>query len=440
MRLNISRGAMVVVFASTGWAQITNYLGPGILSRGAGDIGSRGGEQVDLRFSASVSGIVDSGLLPISVDSSGHIPDFATTYGVEARLGAYGTHRWKRALLGLDYQGNYRYYTDNRYFNGSDQALTLGYTVQPSRRLIVDMRGTGGTVSYANTGLYNFATESFNPATSQIFDSRADFVQGSMDFTYLKSARTYFEWGGYGFKVDHRNKALIGVNGYDLRGSINHRLSRETTIGVTYDHSHFDYPRAFGESDINMYQGYWARSLGKNWTLRIAGGVFQVETQGLQMVALDPAVVEILGVTQGIQAYYRKNTLPSGEIVLTRRFKSAQLSANYTRTLNPGNGLYLSSRMENAGLTLDYRAGRKWTFSGTGIYQNYTSIGQNLYPYRGFGGGAGAAYALTGALHAVVRYDARHQEIVQTNGFTHTSYRVSLGLAFSPGDLPLSLW
>ena len=65
--------AMVLACCSTMTAQISNYLGPGILTRGAGDIGTRAGQDVDLRFFAGVYGIYDTGLQPFLVDSNGQL-------------------------------------------------------------------------------------------------------------------------------------------------------------------------------------------------------------------------------------------------------------------------------------------------------------------------------------------------------------------------------
>jgi len=52
-------------------------------------------------------------------------------------------------------------------------------------------------------------------------------------------------------------------------------------------------------------------------------------------------------------------------------------------------------------------------------------------------GGGGITYALTKPIHIIARYDARHQEIVE-GVFKGTSYRATLGISFSPGDVPLA--
>jgi hypothetical protein len=42
-------------------------------------------------------------------------------------------------------------------------------------------------------------------------------------------------------------------------------------------------------------------------------------------------------------------------------------------------------------------------------------------------------------LHLVGRYDARRYTVGQSI-FRRLNHRVTVGIAFSPGDLPLSLW
>jgi hypothetical protein len=47
------------------------YQGPGILSNGVGDIGSRSGQQLNLRFFGSVNGVYDNGLQPVQLQLAG---------------------------------------------------------------------------------------------------------------------------------------------------------------------------------------------------------------------------------------------------------------------------------------------------------------------------------------------------------------------------------
>jgi hypothetical protein len=434
--------AMACVFASTAAAQLSDYLGPGILTRGAGNIGTRSGQQVNLRFYADLNGVYDNGLSPLSLDSNGNLVQVNGLYGFEANIGAYGVHEWKRAQLGLDYTGNFRHYSNGSHYDGSNQQLLLGYTFQKSRRLVFDMRGVGGTFSqFGGTigGAYIPTLSILATPNTQLFDSRAYYVQGSLDATYLLSARTSFTVGGDGFTVRHRSKMLADVDGYVLRGSIQHRMSRTASIGVGYEHSHYDFPPAFGEADINSYRVFYGGQLGRFWTISLQAGLYRTEVQGLQQVALDPNIAALLGVSSTIQTFYAVNQLPFGGASLTRRFRRASLSLDYSRTVTPGNGVYLTSRNEFAGGTYSYTGLRKVNFSVTAGENTLASLGQSIQNYRQFTAGTGMTYALTRDLHLVARYDARHQ-VINLAGYRQTSYRITFGLAFSPGDVPLSLW
>jgi hypothetical protein len=427
--------------------QADSYLGPGVLSRGVGGIGMRSGQQVDLRFYAGVSGVYDNQLQPVSVDAKGNLNLVKGLYGVEGDLGAYGVHNWKTASLALDYRGLYRHYSEHTYFDGSDHTLALGYTYRKSRRLVFDLRQLAGTYAQG-FGVYGVAPSAtvdiVNQPTALLFDNRTHYIQSTMDVSYLASARTIYTAGGDGFLVRRQSSALVGVNGYQLRGSVQHRLSRVTTVGATYQHLHFDYPKFFGEADINQAEGFYATQLGRRWTFSLAGGVYIADVVGEQQLALDPAVRDLLGVGFTFQAFSRRVTYPSGDVRLTRQFKTSTITFDYNRTVLPGNGIYLTSRSENGTGTFSYSGIRKWNFSISGGFNSLDSIGQGLSPYHQYSGGAGITYGVSRSVHIVTAYDARHQEILQDfatiAGYRRTGYRATLGLTFSPGDVPLSLW
>jgi hypothetical protein len=75
----------------------------------------------------------------------------------------------------------------------------------------------------------------------------------------------------------------------------------------------------------------------------------------------------------------------------------------------------------------------------SGAYDSLNSIGQQILPYRTGTGGAGITYTLPWSLHFVARYDYRYQEI-ESLIYKHTGYRTTVGLTWSPGKVPLSLW
>src|ERR1017187_8353116 len=80
------------------------YSGPAILSRGETP-GAQTAAPIAFRPYIGLSGIYDTGLVPVSVTSTGGIPS-SDLYGVELNLGAYTYHVWKHTTLGLDYRGD----------------------------------------------------------------------------------------------------------------------------------------------------------------------------------------------------------------------------------------------------------------------------------------------------------------------------------------------
>lgn len=421
-----------------------DYLGPSIMTRGAAGVGTRGGETVDLRFFANLNAVYDSGLVPISVGPTGQLTDPGGLYGVEAQIGAYGTHAWKTATLGLDYRGSFRHYDQQSYFDGSDQQLKLGYSYQKSRRLLLDFQGLAATYSQGFAGISTITGTEFvggvNPNTGILFDNRSSFLQGGMDATYIMSARNSFTVGGEGYDILRQSKALIGMHGYELRGTFEHKLSKFSSLGFLYTHYHYDFPRAFGEATSDGFQvGYSTNFGGKRWVFRGMAGGLQSEVEGLQTVALDPAIANILGISSTVQTFYRKTISPSINASLTRRFKSSGLTFDYNRGISPGNGVYLTSRQESGDASYTYTGVRKTSLTVGGTYNSYSSLGQTITPYHYFSGNLGASYAMTHSLQLTARFESRHQEIDQSV-FKKDSYRVTLGIAFSPGDIPLSIW
>jgi len=430
--------------ASTALAQTGGgYLGPGVLSSGATGIGNRSGQQVDLRFYGGVDGFYDSSIQPVAVDSKGNLVVLNGLEGVEANFGVYGSHAWRTALLGVDYHGVVREYAGNSGFDGIDQTLSLGYTLQESRRVAFNAQVLAGILSNGLSSigiLPEFSsTNVVATPTTLLFDNRSYYLQGGLDVKIIESPRTAITFGGQGFEVWRQSALLVGVEGYSAHGTIEHKLNKSTSVGFIYQRQHFDFPKAFGQADIDTGELFLGTNLGAHWSLVLRGGVFHSEVKGLQTVALNPVVAALLGQTASIQAFYREDIYPSGQISLTRKFKTASLNFSYAQTVSPGNGVYLTSKTENGGASYSYSGIRKVNLSLAGGYSSLASLGQGIQPYRGGNAGAGITYTMPYSLHLVGRYDYRYQAIEDLI-YKHTGYRVSMGITYSPGRVPLSLW
>ena len=275
-----------------------------------------------------------------------------------------------------------------------------------------------------------------NPS-SLLFDNRMEYLQSTLDINFILSPRTILTFGGDGFGVWRKATGLIGMKGYSLHGEIQHRVTQRTTLGVSYQHSHYDFPKAFGESDINSFSGTFATQLGQFWTVNLQAGAYMAEVQGLQRVAVDPEIAALLGVSSTVTTFYQRSIFPQWSASLNRRFHHANLSFQYSSGISGGNGVYLTSRSDTGTAGFSYTGNRKWGFSIFGGYAQMNGIGQNLQPYSQITGGSSLTYSITNPIQVFARYDARHQEIV--NGvYLQNSYRATVGISFSPADVPIS--
>jgi hypothetical protein len=419
-----------------------NYLGPGVLSRGVGDVGMRSGEQVDLRYYGGVSGIVDTNLQPFTLDAHGNLLRIHNLYGVEVNGGAYGVHHWKRSLLSLDYGGDYHHYLNSSSYAGSDQHLTLGYTVQPTRRWTLDLREGVGTLSVATSELANAPSSdtnsAFTPATL-LFDARTTFVQSSAYATYFKSARTSFTMGGSGFLQEQKFSGLSNSGGYTLTGSAQRRTSKVTTVGVSYSYSHYEFPGFHSNSDSNSYHGTFATALGPFWTFSLEAGVTVSEVNSQVTFALPAELAALLGQPTLTENAYSRTIYPSGSATLQRKFRHASLGFNYARGLSSGNGTTGTARLDNANLSLSYTGVRKLNIGLYGGYYSLTSVGQSSGKFDTYTGSTGFTYTLGHGVSLTARYAVNQQQI-ELGGFHRTTTRATVGLLFSPGTLPLALW
>ena len=122
-----------------------------------------------------------------------------------------------------------------------------------------------------------------------------------------------------------------------------------------------------------------------------------------------------------------------------RRFDRSSLTLDYSMGASPGNGVYLTSRQTAGTVGYSYTGVRRWTFALNSGYSELSSVGQTLGKYTNLQGGAGVTYKVGRETHIQFRYDYRHYT-TQNNIYQKDSNRVSLGLAFSPGETPLAIW
>jgi hypothetical protein len=433
------------VFAQSDSAQPADsgdeYSGPAILSRGETP-GGQTQEPVAFRPYVGLNAIYDTGLVPVSVTSTGTIPS-SDLYGVELNMGAYTYRNWKHTTLALDYRGDFRHYPNATYWDGTDQFLALILTHRPSKRVTFTLREDGGL--YSRNYFLSSTLGALDPnylllPQSDIFDNRVIFLGTSADLTYHKSARLSFNFGGQGSVVRRQSSALYGVTSGVARADVEYRATRHSTLGVDYRFTYFQYTRGFGDTQIHSVGLNYSTRLSPHVQFSTRAGGARVASSSLAVVPLDPAVAALLGVSTGIQATYQMNYLPDVQARLADSFRRSELAVQYMNSVVPGNGVFVSSRNNMGVGSYSYSGIRHWNFGVDGSYGRMSSLGQNFGPYTSYGGGAGFTRDLGKGLHSVLRFDTRHYDISSSSMFKHTEYRVTLGLTFAPGDIPLVLW
>jgi hypothetical protein len=429
--------AALVLFSSLASGQL-NLGGSSALTNGIGTVGQRSGKDVDLKYYVSAMGIYDTGLTPYAISSGGTLVQLGGLKGVEAGIGGYGRHSFRRSSIGLDYSGNFRHYTHASNFDGSNQSLTLEHVYQPSRRLLMQTTANAGTQSFGTTLSALAGSNAIVDSSSLLFDNRTSFVQTSFTTRYALTNRTSISMGGTFYAVHRQAAALVGVRGYSLQGSLNRQLSRRTFIGATFQHMHFDFPRAFGESDINSYTGTWQRTFGRNWSLNVIGGVFHSQVQGVESTALDPTIAALLGISSVNTIFYRANLLPTGNVIFTRQFRRSSLSGAYSRTVTPGNGIFLTTKQTSYGGTYSFTGLRRMSFSMTAGKAELSSLGPSLQPFNQLYGSVNLGYRISQGMNLSMSYARRRQDLVNSQ-LRPDSSRISIGISFSPGEIPVSL-
>jgi hypothetical protein len=417
------------------------YEGPSILTRDSTTAGQRAGKLLDFQFWGEITGVVDNGLTPVSLNSSGQVNTQGNLYGVEGGFGASGTKRWESDQVSLDYRGDWRQYSGGA-FNGTDQFLDAQWQHRLSKHLELTVHEVGG-ISNLSFGQLTYVplanSDLLGVPLNELFDNTTDFSTSTVNVEWQESARLSFNLGGDGFIVRRESPLLVNTNGYRGRGDVAYRLTRRQTIYASYAYEHFDYPRSYGYSSINTAEGGWSVGLGPRADFAIDAGISQVQSLGLIQVALPPAVAAIVGEGYTTISSQTNVIIPVGEARLTRRFSTSAVSLNGGLTISPGDGVYLASRALTTSVGYSYMGAKRLTFQTTAGYSRLSSAGQQVIaPYNGYYAGAGMTCRLYSGAHMEARYDWRRYDVADISNKDEN--RVSLGMAFSSGERPLAIW
>lgn len=428
----------------------SSYAGPAVLSQADGLSEETKGALNAFGLYAQIIGVYDSGLttVPAAQGKNGSAAGVTpiASFGEEADFGVNAAHRWRRGKLTAEYRGTYRQYTNAPEFDGLDQFLQVNLREAVLRHLTLDVKNTLGTTTLADGAFSYFPLASLDRIgipTAELFDSRTNYLQSRVDLTWRPTARLTFDFGGDGFVVRRASQLLAGLNGYNARASVAYRVTARQTISALYSDTYFDFQNTFGNSRLETAALGYSVRLTREWDLSTLGGGVRVDTLGLAEVALDPSIVALTGESFAVVTFANTRYLPVAEVRLMRRLKTGSLTFDYSSTITPGNGLYLTSRQTSGALHYSYVATRALQTRFNAGYNQLSALGQAFGKYANLQGGIQVLYRLTAGTYLDVRYDYRRYTTNYSIGdalLENDSNRVSLGVAFSLGETSPVAW
>ena len=422
------------------------YAGPGNLGR---DFGFLQEQERTTRFRPYVGGsaIFASGLTGNVVNPDGSVHN-GHSVGGEANFGVTGTKIRAKDNLAVDYHGSIYHYGQTGAPNGTNQLLAVSYRRQATKHISLRLDETAGVYSNSFAVASTSATTDLSVGNTitpvspltQALDDRTVYLSTSADVVYRRSARLSFDVGGSGFRVTRALTSLYGVIGSSARADTEYRITRQSTVGVYYNYTHYGYNHTFGGSDINTAGLSYSYALDKRTEMRFRFGGSHVQTAGLVSFNLDPLVAALLGQSVGEVAVNHSNYIPDASAQATRRYRNGAVGVDVVMGVSPGNGLYLTSKRIAYGGHYDFSGLRRYALSIGATREQLGSLGLALRGYDAYGFNMSASRELQHNLSSTFRVEYRRYNSGGTGTPYETPYRVSMGIAWSPGDRPLPIW
>lgn len=424
------------------------YGGPAVLGRGAGSTtGTRGVAEMGIRYYVGLQGTADSGLTSLQVDDNGNLKNFSAK-GAEVTFGVYGVKRYKRASIGVNYFGSYRQYTNQPKgsgFNGTDQSLGIFAAKQFSARSAMQFSSSLGTSNraFGLPGLGGYIDPNIGSVispTADLFDNRFYYGNGTVGYIYQRTARSSVSVFGTGFLVRRTGNVLYGSNGTTAGVDYAYRLSRTQTIHVGYNYLFFNFTRNFGDTSGHGINIGYSQVFARKYNLSLRGGANRLDILGLRTAKVDPAIAALIGFSSTSVVYYNTPILPNVTAQFTGPI-TRRTSFGLSGGIQPGigNGIVNNTRNYTAGTSFNYTGTRNISFSFGSYFNQMSSVDGLNQQFRSVSTSLTASRRIRSDLHATLSAGDRKFLTNSYNNFRKNSVFFTIGLYYSPGEIPLSI-
>lgn len=407
-----------------------SYGGPAPLSREFSS--ALGGPQMSLTPYVEITGIYDSGLEGITVNSQGSRTTAAM--GTQYTLGLSAAHTWRHTRLGFNYSGSASRYFNATPYNNSNQALSFAIRHTLSRHTVLSMSTSGGIFSLGFA--QPTVSSSYQPALD-IFGNRSSMFNTQIGLLIQKTARLSFGLSGSGGLTHQTSSVVYDIGSVGVSADAQYRLTPRTTAGVSYSFYHFMYPGSFTSASYHSVGGSYAVALSRRTEISVSAGFMRSGSSYYETLPLDPLLAFLIGSRSAVVIHREVERLPSGSGRITRSFARGSASFSGGYTVIPGNGLFLATVGTTLSGSYSYTGFRQWTFSAGGNYSHGKSIGTALGYYGTSGASLSASRQIGRITHAVISFSAVRYDSVTVNYYNRLIYQARIGLGFSPGSIPL---
>jgi hypothetical protein len=419
------------------------YGGPAILARGEAPA-AMSAAQIDFRPYATVGASYNSGLGGVAIDANGN-PVTVESVGLDLTAGVSGLHSWKHTKVGLTYSAMFSHYPKASFYDSFSQNLLLGITHQFTRHVVLVINNAASELgsnfnSFSLPNTVQFDPSTTNLPTNEFFDNRTVTVNSQADLQIQRTRRLSFSFGGQGFLTRRRSTALYGVSGGGADADMQYRATRRSTVGVRYSYVHYGFNGIFGSTDSHSVVGTYSVQLSRSTEFSGYAGISRFENKAVQTVAIDPAVAALIGVGTAQRVSYEISYTPNLSARLSRAVKKGTLFGAGSYSLNPGNGLFLTSKSTVGTVGYSYTGIRRWAISGSGSYNRSNSIGIVIGTYGNYSGDLSLSRQVAPYTHGLLSLGVRRFDSGDFKNYNKWSYVARLALAFTPGDVPLRLW